>query len=575
MRIKVRKELAELMGLKTLEKFGFTEMSWTHREAQQCDLALLSSKQLDELEEIATKLHGKHGTTGVAKGVVHIMHNIQVWRRAIKGSDHQKARTALQMASFLKLYLQKVPGHRIYEQNGELWLPYYVESIAYHEKVSTRDGVIPAYVSIRLVYEELGGRDKYIITESEPELRGISAPMLLANHDLHIETPEMRATYIHEREKFMDLQPQVGLQLEMMGTGTDDLDGNDDDDHSWRWTPTIYALGTAAERSRAVVDVFNEKPKSENSREDKITVDPMFWDRKSVSTDDDDDDGVDYDDDGRRVVEIPIHPFLAVFDLQRHLRLRVHISNVEVHEYDRHLSDKLVLPEHLKALVSLLIEHRSGGFQDIIKGKSGGAVVLLAGAPGTGKTLTAEVYAEAEGRALYSVQCSQLGVKPEELEAELLKCFMRCGRWNAVMLLDEADVYVHTRGNDLQQNAVVGVFLRVLEYQSAVLFLTTNRADDVDDAIASRCIAKLDYTIPSASDEGKIWAILAESSGVKLSASTIKEIIKAHPALSGRDVKNLLKLAMLQSKGEAITPKSIDFVRQFKPTKDIVPADFH
>ena len=38
-------------------------------------------------------------------------------------------------------------------------------------------------------------------------------------------------------------------------------------------------------------------------------------------------------------------------------------------------------------------------------------------------------------------------------------------------------------------NAVVGVFLRVLEYFNGLLFLTTNRIDDIDEAIVSRCIA--------------------------------------------------------------------------------------
>ena len=96
-------------------------------------------------------------------------------------------------------------------------------------------------------------------------------------------------------------------------------------------------------------------------------------------------------------------------------------------------------------------------------------------------------------RPLYSVQCSQLGLEPADLERELLKIFTRAARWNAILLLDEADVYIHRRGSDIQQNAIVGVFLRVLEYYSGVMFLTTNRAELVDDAIASRCLARIDY----------------------------------------------------------------------------------
>ena len=43
------------------------------------------------------------------------------------------------------------------------------------------------------------------------------------------------------------------------------------------------------------------------------------------------------------------------------------------------------------------------------------------------------------------------------------------------MLIDEADVYIKRRDDNITMNAVVGVFLRVLEYFNGLLFLTTNR----------------------------------------------------------------------------------------------------
>ncbi len=137
------------------------------------------------------------------------------------------------------------------------------------------------------------------------------------------------------------------------------------------------------------------------------------------------------------------------------------------------------------------------------------------------------------------------------------------------MLLDEADVYVHQRGDNMHQNAIVGVFLRILEYQNAVLFMTTNRPDDVDDAIASRCIARIPFRVPSTDEQIRIWRILAAGSQANISEATIKAVAIANPALSGRDVKNLLKLAMLINGTEPISPSTIDFVKQFKPTTAI------
>lgn len=47
---------------------------------------------------------------------------------------------------------------------------------------------------------------------------------------------------------------------------------------------------------------------------------------------------------------------------------------------------------------------------------------------------------------------------------------------NAVVLFDESDVFLEERTQaDLQRNALVSAFLRVLEYYDGILILTTNR----------------------------------------------------------------------------------------------------
>jgi AAA+ superfamily predicted ATPase len=246
------------------------------------------------------------------------------------------------------------------------------------------------------------------------------------------------------------------------------------------------------------------------------------------------------------------------------------VDQLTEYKYRTDLAEKLILPTEVRHLVDLLVSHR-GTFNDIIGGKGGGAIILCAGLPGTGKTLTSEVYSEAMCRPLYSVQCSQLGLSPDELEKQLMIVFARAVRWNAILLLDEADVYVAARGRDLQQNAIVGVFLRVLEYYAGVMFLTTNRADLVDDAIASRCLARIDYRVPTPENQKRIWRTLADSAGVKLDDVEIDKIATKFPELSGRDVKNLLKLGSMVSvaDGTPITESTITFVKQFKPTTDI------
>ncbi len=571
MNLKIRKEAAEAIGLDNLEKAGVLSSSgWAYNNHRIVDLNLLDPKQVDALEKFFERIPRE------LPNVPRCRFDIALYKKAQKDPG-QRARNCEQMATLMKLYLSKVDGHRVYRSDGEHWLAHYVNRVVFHPKEHSRgDRVIPAWVGVEIVWEYLGGRTGKVVHLQEEDCRGRTPSMALQAAEYVVETPDLRAAYLGEKARFDELQPRVGLQLETRGRATDDLDGNkDEDDDRWSWWRRVGVIetGSDAEPGRAVVDVFKENPKEDNEDEDHA-VDSMFWAHNKVKrlTDDfeelseADQERVSKAQEAGAAIEVPLHPYLATFDLKRHKRLRIHVNNVEVHRYDKDLSEKLVLPRDMKDLVKLLVEHRAGGFRDIVAGKTGGAVVLLAGPPGTGKTLTAEVYAESEQRPLYSVQCSQLGVSPSDLEKNLALCFRRASRWNAVMLLDEADVYVRRRGDDLNQNAIVGVFLRVLEYQGAVLFLTTNRPEDVDDAVASRCVAKLTYRAPTDDEQRRIWRILADGAGIAMGDKEIAAAVKANAGLSGRDVKNLLKLAALSSRGKAVTAEAVEFVKQFKPT---------
>jgi SpoVK/Ycf46/Vps4 family AAA+-type ATPase len=100
---------------------------------------------------------------------------------------------------------------------------------------------------------------------------------------------------------------------------------------------------------------------------------------------------------------------------------------------------RLVLPEEKKVLIRSLVEN-SADFSDIISGKGGGCIFLLHGSPGVGKTLTAESVAELLHRPLYSVSVGELGTDTNELEKKLTEILEVSSSWNAVILLDEADV---------------------------------------------------------------------------------------------------------------------------------------
>ncbi|SPO04761.1 uncharacterized protein DNG_07446 [Cephalotrichum gorgonifer] len=167
--------------------------------------------------------------------------------------------------------------------------------------------------------------------------------------------------------------------------------------------------------------------------------------------------------------------------------------------------DLKINPEHKRMVRSLVQSHIEKQRvqkqrptlnlnQDLIRGKGAGLVVLLHGVPGVGKTCTAEAVAQANKKPLFVITCGDLGFTPKEVETALRDIFRLAHMWGCVLLLDEADIFLSRReASDLKRNALVSVFLRVLEQYSGILFLTTNRVGTIDEAFKSRIHISLYY----------------------------------------------------------------------------------
>jgi hypothetical protein len=94
--------------------------------------------------------------------------------------------------------------------------------------------------------------------------------------------------------------------------------------------------------------------------------------------------------------------------------------------------------------------------QDLIRGKGSGLFILLHGVPGVGKTATAEAVAQANDKPLFAITCGDLGFTPKEVEEELNSIFRLANKWDCVLLLDEADVFLARRDTwNLKRNALV------------------------------------------------------------------------------------------------------------------------
>lgn len=144
--------------------------------------------------------------------------------------------------------------------------------------------------------------------------------------------------------------------------------------------------------------------------------------------------------------------------------------------------------------------------EDVIVGKGQGLIILLSGPPGTGKTLTAEAVADRTHRPLFYLQAEDLGINAAALGANIKRVFEMATEWNAVILLDEADVFMAERNpNDIHRNELVSIFLRELEYFRGIIFLTTNLYHTIDAAFRSRVSLHLLFQSLSREARETVW----------------------------------------------------------------------
>ena len=181
------------------------------------------------------------------------------------------------------------------------------------------------------------------------------------------------------------------------------------------------------------------------------------------------------------------------------------ISDVK---WNKEAFQNLVIERKARDLIRALVSNQLAAEKstDLIMGKGNGLILLLHGGPGTGKTLTAESVAEIAEKPLYRVTCGDVGIKAEEVE-KYLESVLHLGKiWGCVVLLDEADVFLEQRSlEDMKRNALVSVFLRVLEYYEGILVLTSNRVGTFDEAFKSRIQLALHYPVLGPYQRLRIW----------------------------------------------------------------------
>lgn len=356
-----------------------------------------------------------------------------------------------------------------------------------------------------------------------------SVAKTLADRDIYHETHELKQEYLEQLTRFKEVvDGQFGNQFKATGRAV-------------RMESYSYS-----DRNLEIAGhkLIHDLPDSECDAYGAEVESPLFE-----------------DDQFGLLPEIPVQRY---FDLSLQDFIWIHANNVEPYKYDKELPKKMVLPEDHRDLLDILTTDISAFTSDIVEGKSASNIIMCVGSPGLGKTLTAEVYAEVIERPLYSIHAGALGTNADDIEKNLRTILTRAKRWNCVLLLDEADVFVMQRGASLTQNAIVAEFLRTLEYFDGLMFMTSNRGSDIDEAIIPRCAAIIHYDVPEKSDAQKIWKIMGENFGVNIPDELVRSLVNTYPELPPRDIKMLLRLTLRMSvkeQGSGSIP-TLDIVRK-------------
>lgn len=292
----------------------------------------------------------------------------------------------------------------------------------------------------------------------------------------------------------------------------------------------------------------------------RIMVDIKTY-NQFCSRDSDDDSDYDGDDSHDNTVSEDqlwrCSPYILGFSFATKQWGRFSVSRIQDIQFRDAAFDQLVLAPEKKELIRSLVVDSSSGFQDIISGKGGGCIFLLHGEPGVGKTLTAEAVSELLHRPLYSVSVGELGVDIESLEKNLRRILDVAQIWDAVILIDEADIFLEKRGNDIVRNSLCAVFLRLLEYHQGVMFLTTNRVKEFDPAFYSRISIALRYGNLQAEAREQVWTNLLAAAGIDgLDPAELAEV-----EVNGRQIKTIIRLAQGLARQQGV-PVGIQHVNQ-------------
>jgi len=219
--------------------------------------------------------------------------------------------------------------------------------------------------------------------------------------------------------------------------------------------------------------------------------------------------------------------------------------------------DELVLPEDqseqfreiLHAMRSLAVVHYHWGTARVWN--ESGLSVLFCGAPGTGKTMAAEVIASELQLPMFRIDLSQVVNKYiGETEKNLRRIFDAAELSDCILFFDEADALFGKRtevkdAHDRFANIEISYLLERMERFKGLAILATNRRRDLDGAFMRRLRYVIEFPVPEAAERKRIWQ-QAFPENVDISALDIAYLARQF-SISGGHIRSIVFNACLAS----------------------------
>jgi DNA polymerase III delta prime subunit len=213
--------------------------------------------------------------------------------------------------------------------------------------------------------------------------------------------------------------------------------------------------------------------------------------------------------------------------------------------------NEIVLPDENMAQLKEMCQQAR--FRHLVYGEWGfdrklslgkGLNALFSGPPGTGKTMAAEVIANALELDLYRIDLSQVVSKYiGETEKNLHQIFQEAEAAHTILFFDEADALFGKRSevkdaHDRYANIEVGYLLQKMEEHEGVAILATNLSHHIDDAFLRRMNFVVEFPFPDLEHRKRIWQVVFPEEA-PLSKQVDFELLAREIKLAGGNIKNI------------------------------------